>query len=288
MSRLDLVHREPDIVGESPLWCSRRGALLWIDIRGCAVRVLRDRQVASFPVPSRPGFIVASADGRFVVGLQEGLHFWSPEDDELLPIPDAGCDGDDHRFNDGRCDTVGRLWTGTMDAARRGPSGSLYRFSLREGFIGIRHRLMVPNSLAFFDENGRLLFSDSTTGVVEAYAFDLEAGVVSSPTVFMEHGIAPGEPDGVAVDADGCLWMARFGGGCVIRISPNGKVIGRIDLPTANITSCAFGDRDLGTLFITSATALLTAAELRDQPEAGALFAIRPGVHGMPQPCMAV
>ncbi|MBL8654478.1 MAG: SMP-30/gluconolactonase/LRE family protein, partial [Alphaproteobacteria bacterium] len=118
--------------------------------------------------------------------------------------------------------------------------------------------------------------------------YDVETGTIANPTPFLAPDAAPGQPDGVAVDEDGCLWMARFGGGCVLRLSPEGRIIGRIDLPTTNVTSCAFGGVDLKTLFITTATALLSDAERAAQPMAGALFAVRPGVGGVPEARMAV
>ncbi len=234
------------------------------------------------------GFIVPTSDERFVVGLQEGLFFWSPETPDLVALPDAASDGEGHRFTEARCDARGRLWVGTMDAQRRGPRGSLYRYVTGEGLRALRRELMVPNSFAFFDGGQRMLFSNSTSGLVEVYEYDVETGAIANPRPFLTPDAAPGLPDGVAVDEDGCLWMARFGGGCVLRLSPEGRIIGRIDLPTTNVTSCAFGGVDLKTLFITTATALLSDAERAAQPMAGALFAVRPGVGGVPEARMAV
>ena len=57
----------------------------------------------------------------------------------------------------------------------------------------------------------------------------------------------------------------------------------KIDLPVSNITSCAFGGKNLETLFITSAKKDLKESELFEQKLAGSIFCVNTGYKGIIQ-----
>jgi sugar lactone lactonase YvrE len=116
-------------------------------------------------------------------------------------------------------------------------------------------------------------------GWIYAFDFDLAAGTLERRREFAQH--PRGLPDGSAIDAEGFLWNCRWGGGCVIRFDPDGEVDRVVELPVDNVTSCAFGGPDLGTLYITTACTGLSEAALARTPQAGGLFACRPGVRGI-------
>ena len=125
-----------------------------------------------------------------------------------------------------------------------------------------------------------MYFIDSTTRRVDVLDYDLETGRASSrrPLVGLPEGA--GLPDGMTVDAEGCLWVAAWDGWAVHRYRPSGELDRIVRLPVARVTSCAFGGPDLDDLYVTTARTGLSEAELREQPLAGCLFVVRPGVTG--------
>jgi sugar lactone lactonase YvrE len=129
-----------------------------------------------------------------------------------------------------------------------------------------------------------MYFADTRDGRIRAYDFDVERGTLGLMRILVEAGLIPGKPDGATVDAEGCVWNARFGGGAVVRITPEGALDRTIPIPASFVTSCAFGGTDLTTLYVTTARQKLTAAELDAQPYAGAVFAVDARVRGLPEP----
>jgi len=141
----------------------------------------------------------------------------------------------------------------------------------------------VPNALAWSPDDRTLYFADTTDGRLRAYAFDPDEGTLGAMRVLVERDILPGRPDGAAIDADGCLWSARYEGGCVARITPDGRIDRVIAIPATRVTACTLGGADLRTLYVTTARQKLSQAELAAQPHAGALFALRVSAPGLPE-----
>ena len=184
-------------------------------------------------------------------------------------------------LNDGKLDRRGRLVFGTMDEdPGRQPIGQVYSYdggaSPRALISGVR----ISNSIAFSPDGRRMYFADTPTKVIRCYDYDPDSGDVSGERTFAEVQ-GPGAPDGSTVDADGCLWNAEWGGGRVVRYTPDGRVDRAIALPCAQVTCCAFGGAELDQLFVTTARTGLDAAALAGQPQAGALFVIDAGVVGL-------
>jgi sugar lactone lactonase YvrE len=124
-----------------------------------------------------------------------------------------------------------------------------------------------------------MYFCDTASGVISAYDFDLDDGVLSNKRAFAT--FERGAPDGSCVDAEGCLWNARWDGGCVVRFTPRGEVDMVVDLPVAKVTSCAFAGPELDQLYITTASYGMSEADFAGAPEAGNLFVCRPGARGL-------
>jgi sugar lactone lactonase YvrE len=185
------------------------------------------------------------------------------------------------RFNEMCCDDAGRVWVGYMNDRTRAPEGWLFRVD--DGtFTPVADSVAVPNSLAWSPDNTVMYFSDGQEPVIWRYDFDLGAGQIANRTRFAAMPGGRGVPDGAAVDTEGYLWSANYGGGAVNRYAPDGTVDRVVELPVSQPTACAFGGEDLDILFITTARQRLSPAELAREPLAGHLFAMRPGGRGRP------
>ncbi|MDP6690203.1 MAG: SMP-30/gluconolactonase/LRE family protein [Alphaproteobacteria bacterium] len=274
-------------LGEGPVWVAREGALYWVDIKGGRIHRLSPASGwrSSWASAVQPCSLAPAADGTFIGAFRNGFAKVSLGDGEMAlhPIADPESDRPGNRFNDGKVDGKGRFWAGTMDDNEQDPSGVLYRLDPDLSWTKHDEGYVVSNGPAFSPDGRTLYHTDTFAGLI--HAFDLaEDGSLANKRPFVRIPIDCGYPDGMTVDAEGCLWVAHWGGWGLSRFDPDGQLCGRIDLPVAQVTSCAFGGPDLTQLFITSAAIGLDEGARRAQPLAGGLFICEPGVGGLPTP----
>jgi L-arabinonolactonase len=281
MAGLKRVGDTLDMLGEGPVWCGREQALYWVDIRAPAVRRLADGVVTTWEMPEQVGSLALREKGGILVALKSGPAVFDPDTGAVTKVADAPGHHDGLRFNDGKCDRQGRFWVGTMRAGDAPAEGFLYRLDDR-GCVKVLDGIGIPNSLCWSPDGRTMYFSDSPKRVIWAFPYDPVTGEIGERRVFARFD-APMVADGGTVDAEGYLWSANYGGWRVTRLAPDGRVDRVIAVPASNITSCAFGGADLGTLFITSAWQNLSDEARGRQPAAGGLFAIDVGVKGLPE-----
>jgi xylono-1,5-lactonase len=269
-------------LGEAPLWVAREQALYWLDIEGR--RIFRQKFGSdgweSFETPLRVGSLLPRAKGGFVAGTEKGLAFADPQAGRFDIFADPERDLPGNRFNDGKTDREGRFWAGTMDDKEEQATGALYRIDADLSVDKADGGYEITNGPAFSLDGRTMYHNDSGRRVV--YTFDLDRdGNASNRRVFARFEEEDGAPDGMTVDAEGCLWVCLFGGWCVLRFSPEGECIGEVEMPASQPTSCAFGGPGLDRLFIASARKDLDGEALAREPFAGGLFSLMPGVRGV-------
>jgi sugar lactone lactonase YvrE len=281
--KVDIVADARAELGEGPVWEADRGAVLWVDI--LEQRVLRTGSDGKTAVvcrtPSDVGAAVRRASGGYVLALRDG--FWTVDDDGGDPIPLVTLEiPASMRFNDGKCDPAGRFLAGTMAYSEDAPVGELLRLETDASVTPLVDRVTVSNGLGWTVDGRTLYFVDSDSRRVDAFDYDPDTGWLGDRRTFVEVPPAEGYPDGLAVDVDGGVWVAMWGGRRVNRYSTNGSLDAVIDVPATHTTSCAFGGPDLDLLYITSARTRLEPDVLAAEPHAGGLFVARPGVAGVP------
>ncbi|MEQ7873117.1 SMP-30/gluconolactonase/LRE family protein [Sphingomonas sp. ASV193] len=263
-------------LGEGPTWVPRLNALLWVDIVGRRIHRLdlESDETSSLDLPEPVGWIVERA-GRddYLIGLASGVAVFDLDNgtvERLLPIePDTA----DTRLNDAKVDPAGRLWTGTKDDTDRAAIGALYRIMPDLSVEQVDAHYGVTNGPTFSPDGRTLYHTDSAARRV--YAFDLDAhGAVRDRRLWLQFEEAWGYPDGMTTDAEGCLWIAHWGGARVSRFSPRGEWLRSIALPVSNVTSCCFAGGALDRLFVTTAM-------IDEEPDSGALFEVDAGVSGI-------
>ena len=288
MSKPEVVAGGNAILGESPLWSPAEAALYWVDINNPTIHRLdpatggRER----WPIETEIGSIGLAGPRRMVAGLRTGAHYVDLETGRIEPICDPEGEGrfNRNRMNDGKIDRAGRFWVGTMNDPGHEPLGTLYRIDRDGGAAPVLGGIRVPNALCWSPDSSVMYFTDSYSHQIWAFDFDLATGAMENKRVFAAIAEETGVPDGATVDADGFLWCAHMFGSRVSRYAPDGSLDRAIALPVPQVTSCAFGGADLETLYITTASLRMDRAALAEQPLAGALFAVDPGVRGLPEP----
>lgn len=283
MSEVHVVVEGGNTLGEVPLWSPSRKALFWIDVRKPALYSYSpgSDSVRTYPLPELVGSYCETSTGRLMLALKSGMYFLDPDSEALTPWFDPEPQWPANRLNDGKCDRQGRFWVGSMNDGDRLPTGTLYSIQGNGKSKGHFSGIKIPNSLAWSPDGKRMYFADSTVKCILVYDFDVQDGTLHNPRTFLDMSGHAGRPDGATVDADGCLWSAEIHAGRVVRYTPDGRLDRAIQLPVTGITSCAFGGDRYETLYITTATQGLTESARKEQPLAGALFAVDAGVTGV-------
>lgn len=278
-------------VGESPVWHADENALYWTDIPGRALWRWHAStgRAESWTLPQMAGSIAIldGGNGGIALAMETGIYrVPRPEGGVALPEPTLIASVEhprlDMRFNDGRCDRQGRFLAGTMvlDMSLAAPLGQLYRLDFTQGRVErLCDSLIVSNGLAFSPDGRTMYLSDShpSRRMVWAFDYDIDEGVPHGRRLFVDMNEHPGRPDGAAVDAEGCYWICGNDAGIVHRFTPAGRLLRSIEVPVSKPAMCAFGGTRLETLFVTS-------IRKEGEPLSGAVFALNPGVAGLPEP----
>lgn len=269
-------------IAESPIWDDATGDLLWVDIlAGLVHRFDPQSGVDCSVAAGQPvGAVALRDDGDLLLAVRDGFAVLSAEG-VLRHLVEVEVAKPASRMNDGACDAAGRYWAGTTDVGRRPGAGSLYRLEAPAGVTRMLSEATLPNGIDWSPDGATMYFVDSATGFVDAFDFDLALGTFCRRRHLIEISTELGMPDGLTVDADGFLWVALYRGWAVHRYSPTGNLDRRIELPVALVTSIAFGDEDMGSLYVTTASRGLDETALQEQRGAGGIFRVRPGVCGL-------
>lgn len=277
MKPVDLVVDVPCRTGEAPLWHHDEACVYWMDIpNGHLFRYsVASGQFARVLAGPVIGALTLQRDGTLaVLGIHGGTWLW--KDQSLQPVFGEIPAVRGTRFNDAVADSMGRILSGTMPTSRR--TSTLFAIEPNGDCRELIVKLGQSNGMAFSADQRTLYHVDTRARVVRAYAYDGEAGLVSSPTVLAQLEGSEGVPDGMAIDEEGMLWVALWGGGAVVRLDSRGNEIARLRVPVPQVSSVAFGGADLSELYITTAGGDDRA---RYGPLAGSLFRARPGVRGL-------
>jgi sugar lactone lactonase YvrE len=263
-------------LGEGPTWDAAAGHLLWVDILGSEVHAYDPGSATDrllFRTGTHVGAAKPRAGGGFAVNLRDGVGLYEP-DGAFRMLADLSVDG--VRGNEAMVAPDGSLWAGTMRYDQRTGGGRLYRVGPDGAVTTLIDEVTISNGTGWSLDRRLVYYVDTPTGRIDM--FDADGPGLANRRVFVEID-GPGRPDGLTVDADGCVWVALYRGGGVHRYTPDGRLDRTVEVPAANTTSCAFGGADLRDLYITSAA---SGDEL-----GGALF-VAPGIgQGRPSPPFA-
>lgn len=275
-------------LGECILWNEQTQSTWWTDIENAVLYeyAFDSEMLQKFALPERLcsfGFI--ENDSRLICAFASGFAIYDPKTAHIqwLSKPEESHIGT--RFNDGRVDRQGRFWSGTMvegegrDASGQPVLGSLYWISDTEQDKALSN-IQIPNSLCWSPDSNTVYFADSPTKEINAFDFNPDNGVFSNKRTFATT-TDESSPDGSIIDAEGFLWNAQWGGAKVVRYSPQGENVFELPLPISQPTCMCFAGPKLDLLFISTARAGLSKAQLEEQPEAGNVFVFQTGFKGL-------
>ncbi len=266
--------------GEGPLWHPEEACLYWLDIP--QARLFRHTPASgrteAFDTKVPVGGVTLHEDGRLLLFMAEGaVRLW--RDGTMETVLESLPEERGNRFNDVIADPEGRVFCGVMSTPER--AGRLYRLDPDGRIHVVLEGTQTANGMGFSPDLQHFYFCDSGEATLSVFDYNRATGEIANRRVLVRPSPEYGRPDGMTVDAEGCLWSARWGGACVVRHAPDGAVLARIAFPAARNVSCVtFGGSGYDVLYATTAGAQDRAShgEL-----AGALFRMVPGVKGKPE-----
>jgi sugar lactone lactonase YvrE len=282
---LEVLHKAKASLGEGPSWDKGSASLYWVDILGKRVHVYRPDSGSdrSLRMPGPVTCVVPRRSGGCVVTLQHGFYALNLTTSKLSLIAEVESNLAGNRFNDGKCDTAGRFWAGTMNTKEDSATGALYCLSEHHSVRRMVSKVTVSNGLGWTPDDKNMLFADTGAKAVYRFDYDASTGRIRNRRTIADFSEAKLIPDGMAVDSEGMMWIAFWGESAVSRWDPStGKKLDEIRLPVTQTTSCCFGGKKLDELFITTARVGLKGEALKKEPLAGALFRVKVGVKGLP------
>jgi sugar lactone lactonase YvrE len=289
--RIEVLVDVKTLLGEGPLWDVEEQRLYWIDSFGCNVfRATADgREIRAWDVPAKIGSMALRRRGGAVLSLANGFHFLDFETGETSLIIDPEPDKPNNRINDGKVDKQGRFIAGSMDTMEEGPNGALYRLDPDLSLHTLDTGIIVSNGPCWSPDGRTFYFTDTWTGEIWAYDYDLSTGEVANRRTFVKVDTSRGgAADGSTVDAEGYLWNALVYDGRIVRYAPDGSIDRIIDMPVRKVTSVMFGGPNLDILYVTSMAKPPLPRFPGDGVKRGSLFAIYDlGVTGIAEPRFA-
>lgn len=271
-------------VGEGPVWDARSETLVWVDIMANELHRYNPTsgRDETTDVGQPVGCVALRRSGGVVLALRDGFAALDAEAGEPRLLAPVEAARPQHRMNDGKCDSEGRFWAGTMGMKAEPGVGSLYRLESDWSVAKVMGGVTISNGLGWSPDDRTMYYTDTPTRTIEAFDYEPDSGRLGDRRSFVTITDGPGNPDGLAVDAEGFVWTALWPGWAVHRYSPAGDLDLVVSLPVAQVASCAFGGRELDDLYITTAANGLSAADIAVQPHAGGIFVFRAGVPGLP------
>ena len=277
-------YRERDVLinlharlGEGPRWDHRSGVLAWVDILGGHVHLTDPDHGVTTSIPVGPdvGAIALYGDDEYLLAIRNSFATLVGTKVEVIQelFDDA-----DVRMNDGVVDPAGRFVAGSMARDASPGKGSLYARDIDGSVRALFGGVTISNGLAWSGD--RMYYVDSGLRGIDVMDYDLESGAISRRRRWVDVPESDGTPDGIAIDSEGCLWVALWGGGKVRRYSPAGQIIGEVELPVLQVSACGFGGPALDKLFITTAAVGLEQDDVAGSLD-GALFVVDPGCRGV-------
>ena len=286
MINAEVVHSASAALGEGCVWSPLEDLLVWVDITGQAVHRFdhaSGQPVSVWRYNESVGNAALRAGGGLALGLGNTVTLTDRVGaiESVIELPG---EPETNRANDGAVDPAGRLFQGTMSNTEPGsPVAALHRVDGDGTARRVLSDVMISNGIGWSPDRSTMYYIDTLTFRVDQFDYDPDTGEIEGRRPFVTFDGSSGGPDGMTVDADGCLWVAMFGGFGVQRFSPDGEQLETVVTPGApQTTCCCFGGPDLDTLYITTAAASIAGVDTEGESNSGALFAADVDAVGLP------
>ena len=271
-------------LGEGTLWVKDHNSIYFVDIKKKTINSLniKKNKKKIYRVNKEIGFLAHVKNNIFVLGLQGEIRIQNLKTKKIFKTIPIETKIKLNRINDGKTDTAGNLWFGTMDnLERKLERGSLYKLDKNLKLLSVDKKYRITNGPAFLDQFN-FYHTDSSKKKIYKIKIDSKNNIINKK-IFKKFLPKDGSPDGMTLDRNKNLWVAHYGGACISVFNQKAKLIHRVNFPAKNITNCTFGGQNNNELFVTTATKGMNSAELRKYRYSGSLFSVKTNSKGILQ-----
>lgn len=279
-----LAYQAEATTGEGSIWHADRQTLFWVDIEGKTLFEFHPetKVCSTWKFDRMVSTVIPETDSTVIIALQNEIvrvNLHDGQTTSIAPIPD---EEGKIRCNDGKCDPAGRLWVGTMGFGAPKNAGTLFCV-LPDGAVSTKlEKVTISNGIVWSANKKYMYYNDTPTGKIARYLYDADNGNIVFDGIAVSLPPGTGAPDGMTIDKNDNLWVAQWGGYGVYCYNPNtGELLAKVNVPAPNVASCAFGGKNMDTLYITTARAGLSKEQLQQYPLSGSVFSCKPGVKGV-------
>ncbi len=280
-SKPKCVWKSNNILGEGTVWVKELNSVFFVDIK--------KKKIFSFNIYNKKkkiinlnkqiGFLAHISKSIFILGLEDELRVVNLKSGKIINSIPIEKNIPNNRINDGKIDTIGRLWFGTMDNKERSiKTGSLYCLDENLNLHKVDSNYIVPNGPAFIDAKN-FYHTDSRKKTIYKIRVN-KSFKITKKKIFLKFNSNDGSPDGMTIDSNKNLWVCHFHGACISVFNKFGKKIHQIGFDAKNITNCTFAGKNNDKLFISSATKSMTKSELKKYRYSGAFFSVKTNMKG--------
>jgi|TARA_B110000967_G_scaffold205454_1_gene250043 sugar lactone lactonase YvrE len=268
-------------LGEGPIWNYKTSELTFVDIISGKFFIWKKNILKSFHLPYKVSCLLPYKDKSTWIATSKNkiLKISIINKKIKFKIIKIINEPKQNRFNDGKCDQLGRLWISSMDNQEKVPSGQLWFMKSATKLKVVDNNFIIGNGIDWSPDNKILYFVASDKRVIYSYSFDIKNGKLSNKKILIKVPKKRGYPDGICTDSEGFIWVAYWDGSCVIRHFANGKIDKVIKLPIKRPTSLTFGGKNLDLLFITSAQTF-NKKNQKLEKYSGNIFVIKTNIQG--------
>lgn len=280
----DLAYKAEATTGEGAIWHPDRQSLFWVDIEGKTLyEYFSETEICrTWTLDRMVSTVVPESDSTVILSLQNEIVRLNLNSRTVKEIAAINSKGKSIRFNDGKCAPNGRLWVGTMSLKQEKGVGTLYCVHPDGKIEAMLRGVTISNGIVWSKDRKYMYYNDTPTGKIQRFRYDDRSGDIlldGTAVIIPRHN---GAPDGMTIDSDDNLWVAQWGGSGVYCYNPyTGELLAKVEVPAPNVASCAFGGKDLDTLYITTARAGLSEEKLKEYPLSGSVFCCKPGATGV-------
>jgi len=281
--KADVLYASQCTLGESPLWHAERKCCFWVDIENGILYEYNwgQKSTRHWKFNYRLTLVLQGKNDQLILALDARIASFNLETEQIEWIVDVETNSET-RCNDGACDSLGRLWVGTMHLTNRKGTGALYFIDKNLRVQKKINNTSVSNGIVWSLNNSRLYYIDSPTQVVQSFIFEEKTGEIVFEKNVIQIPNEMGSPDGMAIDEEGMLWIAHWGGFGIYRWNPQkGELIEKIEVPVPQVSSCSFVGENLDNLLITTARENMKEDELKKYPQSGDTFLVKLNVKGV-------
>ena len=274
------VWKNKSLLGEGTLWVPTLNSIFFVDIKKKKILILnyKTKKKRILKVNKEIGFILQAKENIFILGLKSELRIVNIKNFKTIFSISIEPNKPNNRINDGKVDSVGRLWFGTMDNFQKKKSGSLYCLDNHLKLHKVDDKYFITNGPAFLDKNN---FYHTDSRKREIYKIKINNKLkILKKTVFLKFNKNEGSPDGMTTDINNNLWVCHYHGASISVYDSSGIKIHKISIPAKNITNCVFGGSNNNELFISTACKGMKAKEIKQYPLSGSLFKVKTNLKG--------